>query len=494
MSEQAHTAMSYDSSLRNSAITLAVAGGIESGLQLAMPIILVRFLDATAFGQYRFLWLLSGTALAIAPAFMPQSLFYFLPRAEPEKKRLYIGNVLTFLIAAGCIVGVVTSGLNPFLPKMATSLFVQTHGISALFLGLWIVASLLDVLPTADGRARWQANSTVGLAVCRTLLLAGAAFIFCSIGWVVFALLLVATAKIAVLAYYILTKDDKISWQAAAMKRQLAYSLPFAAGNALFLLRMQADQWVVASMLSPALFATFSIAGIFSPVATLIRQPVYNAMMPRLNSAHARGDLVEIGRLIAKSNGATSLLLVPIAGALFSMAPQVAQIIFTSRYPHVAPIMQVYLIGMMINVFAVGHVLSALDKGRFAAINSACGLVLSIFLSILGVMYWGMIGAAIGSVLTLALGELWALRVVADTLGIRISQLLAWSALWPTALGTCIAMEGAAIVGNIGGEPVFLMLLAKTVTYVALFAPCFFLAGGRKQLGLLIGWRRRQAK
>ena len=479
-----------NASLRNSAIALALAGGVEYGLQLAMPIILVRYLDATAFGQYRFLWLLAGTALAIAPAFMPQSLFYFLPRAEAGQKRLFIGNVLAYLIAAGCLVGAMSTGWNPFLPQMASSLFYQTHGISAIFLALWVAASLLDVLPTADGRAHWQSNSTIGVALLKTLLLTGAAFLSADILWVVAAMVVVAVTKLMLLAYYLLLQNEKISWQMLIMKKQLIYSLPFAVGSALFQLRLQSDQWVVASMLSPALYATFSIAGVFLPVATLIRMPVFNAMMPRLNRAHESGDLTEISRLIAKTNAATALLLVPVAGGLFALAPELVEIIYTRRYQQVVPIMQVYLIGMMMNAFAVGHVLSAIDRGRSAAINSACCLLVSVVLSIVGVTYWGLIGATIGSVLTLLISELWNLRVVAGTLGVGVSQLLAWRALGPTVLGTCIAAAGVSLFGSMGEGNLFSMLLGKALLYLALFTPCFLLAGGRNQLGLLIGWRR----
>lgn len=486
--------MSSDETLRRSAVTLALAGGVEYGLQLAMPIILVRYLDATAFGQYRLLWLLAGTALAIAPAFMPQSLFYFLPRAEHGQKRLIIGNVLVYLIAAGCLVGAVASGWNPLLPGTARSLFFQTYGISALFLALWVVASMLDVLPTADGRVRWQANATIGIALFRTLLLAGAALTTADIAWVVFAMLIVAGAKIMLLAYYAHAHggEGKFTWQMTTLKKQLVYALPFALGNALFLIRIQADQWVVASMLSPALYATFSIAAVFLPLATLVRQPVYNAMMPRLNSAHARGEFAEIARLIAKTNGATALLLVPLAGGLLATTPELVNIIYTNRYQQAAPIMQVYLIGMMMNAFAVGHVLPALDKGRFAAINNGCCLVVSVLLSIVGVNRWGLIGAAFGSVFTFAISELWALRVVARALGMGAHQLLAWNALWPTVFGTCMAIGGVITITSAMSGSVFLILLVKAGIYLALFSSCFILAGGRKHLGLLIGqyqWR-----
>jgi O-antigen/teichoic acid export membrane protein len=483
--------MPPEGSLRRSAALLALAGGIEYGLQLLVPMILVRSLDETAFGQYRLLWLMAATAFAVAPAFMPQSLFYYLARAGHGQKRLFIGNVLVYLIAAGCVVGAVTSGWNPWLPEAARNLFFQTHGLSALFLALSVVSAILDVLPTADGRAPWQANATIGLALLRALLLSIAALTMADIEAIALAMSMVAVARLLLLAWYIREHaDGKLTWQMTALKKQLAYALPFAVGNALFLLRTQADQWVVISMLPPATYATFSIAAVVLPIATLIRQPVYNAMMPLLNSAHARGDSTEAARLIAKSNGIMTLLLVPVVGGMLATAPELVEIVYTSRYQQSAPIMQVYLIGMMMNAFAVGHVLPALNKGCFAAVNSACCLIVSVILSIIGVVHWGLIGAAFGSVLTLAISELLSLRVVARTLGSSVHQMLDWGALWPALLGTCVAISGVASLSSGMHENVFVMLLFKGMIYVALFAPCFILTGGLRHLGLLIGQYR----
>jgi O-antigen/teichoic acid export membrane protein len=479
--------MPPEGNMRRSAAVLALAGGVEYGLQLLVPVILVRHLDEVAFGQYRLLWLMAATAFAIAPAFMPQSLFFYLARAGQGQKRLYIGNVLVWLIAAGCVSGAVTSGWNPWLQDAARDLFFRTHGWSALFLALSVVSALLDVLPTADGRASWQARATIGLAVLRAVLLTAAALTTSDIAGVAFAMLMVAAARLFVLAWYIRTHaDGKLTWQMAALKRQLAYALPFAVGNALFLLRTQADQWVVISMLSPAMYATFSIASVVLPIATLIRQPVFNAMMPRLNRAHAQGDSAQAARLIASSNGATALFLVPVVGAMFATAPELVQIVYTSRYQQAAPIMQVYLIGMMMNMFAVGHVLPALNKGRFAVINSAGCLAVSVIFSIIGVMHWGLVGAAFGSVLTMAISELLSLRMVARTLGMGVHQMLDWGALLPTLLGTCIAISGVAWLPASISEYAVVILVFKVTVYVSLFMPFFILTGGLKHLGVLI--------
>jgi O-antigen/teichoic acid export membrane protein len=475
--------------LRRSAIKLALAGGVEYGLQLAMPVILVRCLEPDAFAQYRMLWLLASTMLALAPAFMPQSLFYFLPRASGKEGRAnVIGNIMLYLAAAALVVGLVLNQYNPLLPATVHGLMSHSQNWSTLFLMLWVVASVFDVLPTAEMRAGWQANATMGMAIVRTVLLALAAWQTHNILWVVLALVVLALLKLGLLAWYLLRFGTKprLGMDRTLLRQQLAYALPFAIGNALFLMRLQADQWVVASLMAPALYASFSIATVLQPVATLLRQPVYNAMMPRLNRAYAAADLAQIRHLITHSNAATAMLLIPVAGVFFLTAPELVQIVYTKRYMATAPVMQVYLVGMMINGFAIGHVLPALDLGRFSTLNNGVCLLLSVGLSLIGVHYFGLPGAALGSVATLAFSEFWSALVVAKKLETNVAHLLSWRNLWPTLLATGVALGSGLWLARVAtvqpAWPVWGILLAKGMLFVALWLLVFLGSGGWAQV------------
>jgi uncharacterized membrane protein len=97
-----------------------------------------------------------------------------------------------------------------------------------------------------------------------------------------------------------------------------------------------------------------------------------------------------------------------------------------------------------------------------------------------------LVGAAFGSVLTLALSELWSLKVVARTLHRGVAQMLDWSALWPTVLGTCVAISGVVRLAPGMHDNVLVMLMFKLAVYAGLFVPCFILAGGLRHLGLLM--------
>jgi O-antigen/teichoic acid export membrane protein len=473
--------------LRQSALFLAGASGIEYGMQLAIPVILVRWLDVETFGQYRFIWLLAATSLAVGQLFMPQSLFYFLPRYA-AKKGIIVGNTLIYLTVAGFITGAILSTINPFLSGAVRELTSQTNEMSAIFLGLWIIASAADFLPTANGHALWQAKVTVAIAVLRSTLLVVAAITTGSIFWVASVLSIIAATKISALVIYVISNENRprIGFDRHLCKQQLAYALPFAIGNMFFLLRVQADQWVVASMTTPADYAVFAVASALMPVATLIRQPVYNAMMPRLNTAYASAKMAEIAELIKRSNAVTSMVLIPVASALITMAPELVTLIYTDKYNGAVPVMQIYLLGMIMNVFAVGHVLPAFNKGRFATINNGCCLFLSVTFSCLGLRWFGITGAAFGSVAMFAVSELWSAAVVARILRTRVSQLFAWRALVPPLAGGASGILVSYIAAQMLDASLAQTLVVKAIAFFCTFLAIFCGTGGLKQVRPLV--------
>lgn len=466
--------------LTRSALMLAFTGGIEFCLQILIPMILVRHLDPASFGQYRVLWLATATVLAFAPAFMPQSLFYFLPRASREGQQARIANVIAYLLATGAVVAIVSGSWNPVLPATVRQMAAATGNLAGLFMGLWVLVSLMSVLPVAEGRIHWQARSDIGMALARTLLLGSAAVLSHNLVWVVCAMLAEALLRICLLCAYLQTRPDgwRFTPAPAVMKEQLRYSLPFAMGNAMFLMRAQADQWVVATMLPAAQFAAFSISAVFLPVGTLVRQPIINAMMAALNQAYASGNAQESARLIARSIGAMALILLPVAGGLFAVTSELQEIIYTDRYAAAAAIMHVYLVGIMLSAIAVGHVLPVMDEGRFAARSNAFFLLVSVLASIVCAQRWGMVGAACGSVGTLVLSEAWSLRKVASKLHTPVKTLIPWQVLLPPALACVLGLAGVAFLADLTSASVALRLLQKAMVFTALFVAAFLAAGG----------------
>ena len=99
--------------LKRRALSLGAVKAFDHGLQFLLPLVLVRCLDAATFGEYRLLWLAVGTVMAFATLNMAGTLYFFLPPAEPRRKRLYVHQTMLYLGLAGLACGL---ALGAWLP------------------------------------------------------------------------------------------------------------------------------------------------------------------------------------------------------------------------------------------------------------------------------------------------------------------------------------------------------------------------------------------
>jgi len=466
-----------------SAAFLTAGAMVEFTLQFLLPVILVRQLDADTFGQYRFLALMLGTALALAPAFMPQALYYFLPRAGGRQLTV-IGNAVVYLASMGVIVALLASRASPLAGELLRALHAATHGLSALYLGLSVLLSIVTTLAIAEGRILWHCSTELVLALLRTALVALAATLAHDLAWVVAALVLDAALRLAVLAAYLFTRPGgaRLRCEPAGLLAQFRYALPFAAGGSLFAMRAQADGWIAASVMPPHVFAAFTIGAVVLPVASLIRQPINSAMLPHLNRAFAGGARAEVHALLLKGSGAATLLLAPLGCALFLLAPEIVALVYTERYLAAVPVMRLYLLLVVLQSVAVGFAMPALDMGRLALRINLAGLALSASLSLAGVHWFGLAGAALGSVAAFLLCELANARAVGKVLG------WPWRAMFPLRLAGLVL--GACVAGVLLAEwcaPTFgpgpwQVLGGKLGVYAAVALALFAACGGLGEL------------
>jgi O-antigen/teichoic acid export membrane protein len=455
------------SGIRRKAGFLAAAGLLDYALQLAVPVVLVRHLTTQEFGDYRLVWLLVETGLILFPLFLPQSLFYFLPRAAPGTRPKLVGNTFASLFALGGLAILLLLGLMPVLPSSIAGL--QRHSpLVQIFVGTWILASILDPLPTADGKAEWGACATIGFALVRTATLAGAAVAFSDLGWLLVVMCGLAMLKVGLAVLYALfaARERGLGFDGQLARMQLKYSLPFAMASGFFALRAQAGQWVVAANFPSSAFALISIASMVMAVGTLTRQPLGNALLPNISSLVGEGNVDGARKLISKAYLLLGCLLLPAFGLVIATADELVELIYTREYLGAVPLMQIYSLGQIATVFGAGWLLSAFGFGRLAATIGAISLLLSIALSILGLQLFGLAGAVAGTIAGLVVWEWWGLITVAKALGTSIAKLIPMDQTLKVAFVVAVGVLVAHIVSSELDTSVFLRLVAKSSAFM----------------------------
>lgn len=412
------------------ALSLGAANAFDYAFQFLLPVVLVRTLDSAAFGQYRLLGLTVGTVMAIVTMAMPGSLYYFLPRSEGATKRLYINQALLFLVAAGLIAGWAVSSWNPWLPGKMHDL-ARHEAVVPLFVLLWVVGSLLDLLPTTEERVIWQAKATVGLSALRAVALSVVAILTRELEPVLVVLLAFVAFKVALLLGYVAVhhglRGPILRWR--AFVDQLKYAAPIGAAGTLYGLRSQADQWVAATLFPVGLFASFSIATVLGPLVHLFRQSVFHAVLPRLSRLQAAGDIAGMLKLSSRASVMVGALLYPLLAFAFVFAKEIVTIIYTAAYVDAVPVMRVLIVGLTGLVVDLGSTMLVLRQGAYMMRVGLVTLAVSVTLSWFSADAFGLAGAAAGSVTAIYIDYAFMLRRIAVCTGIPIRRLQDWRTL-----------------------------------------------------------------
>jgi len=435
--------------LARRALSLGAVKAFDQALQFLLPVLLVRWLDAHTFGEYRLLWLAVGTVMALAPFTMPHALYYFLPRCDAETRRLYVHQTIAFLAATGLAAAFIVSPLNPWLPATIEPL-TKYGALVPAFVALWVVAYLLDFLPTIEERIPLQAFANISVASTRAVLVAGAAWLTGDMALILWLLLAVVVLKVSLLFAYVGRFHGwRRPWfRGSVFAGQIRYTAPFGFSSAFYVLRSQADQWVAAALFTLHSFAAFSIAAILLQLVNLFRTSVLEAFMPSMSRMEAAGDVRTMMQMNARANAMVGMLLFPLLGFAFVFAEELVTLVYTAAYVEAAAVIRVYILAMLPLIIEYNSVMAFTRQGMFVLRTNLVMLAVAVPLSWAGGTYLGLAGAALGSALSLYIDRIIFLRRIATVTGVPVREQQHWRALGRYLAWAALATLAAWLVGD----------------------------------------------
>jgi O-antigen/teichoic acid export membrane protein len=468
--------------LKRRALSLGMVKAFDQAMQFLLPVVLVRCLDSATFGEYRLLWLVVGTVMTFATLNMCGSLYFFLPRSDALRKRLYVHHTVLYLAVAGFICALAVGPWSPLLPPPVRQL--EAYGaLVPAFIGLWVASVLLDYLPTVDERIRWQAWATLSTSALRIALVAAGAWWSGELRVILWLLLAMVSIKMLLLLAYIARWHGLGGpWlRPAEFSEQFRHSAPFGLSNTLYSLRGQADQWVAASLFALSSFAAFSIAAIVGQVVHIFRHAVFEAFLPSMSRMQAAGDVHGMMQMNSRANVLVGTAMFPLLALAFVFAEELVTLVYTSTYLEAVPVMRLYIVGMVALVVEVGSMVLLLREGRFAFMVSALALPVSVALSWTGAHHIGLTGAAAGSVIAVYLDRVLMLRRVSRLTDIPLRSLQQWTRLLVTlAAAACAAALAWAVVERwFSGARELARIVIGTAIVAAVYLP--WLAAGLRR-------------
>ncbi len=418
-------------SLRRDVLSTSVANTLDYALQFILPIVIARSLIPDDFAGYRMVWLVIGSLMGFATLQIPQSLSYFLPRIKQTEKIIYILGAMYILLILAILASLLVNPWFPILPLK----WIQIEGpiwFYSVFIFIWVISSLLDWLPVADGRASWQARFIVTLAIVRVFSVSTVAWYYGTLDAVLYALILFAFFKLILLLFYILY-FHKLNHNLTnpEVKKQLSYSWSFGVASGLYVMRQQAELWLVAALFIAKDFAAFSLGSIAAPLFGLIRKSVNNVVFPNMSAFEAKNDKKSISELNKKSTSAVAFILIPTAVFLWLYSYEVITLVYTDSYIDAGSVMRVYLLGVIPQVLESSTLLKISGLGKMALKIDFIMLPLVVLFSFIGIQFFGLPGGALGSVIALFIGHFIAIKKGATKLQLPLNKLYDfWQLNW----------------------------------------------------------------
>ena len=485
-------------SLERRALSLGTANAIDFALQFALPIVLTRTLDPQAFGEYRLLWLAVSTLMLIAPMNMAAALYYFLPRSDAPTQRTYINQTMVYLVGAGIVSAWALSLWNPFAPGKIVAILEHNGAVVPAFVLVWVFASILDVMPTADERVGWQARAVVSLSALRAVALSAVAIATRELAPVLWTLLAFALFKAGLAVMYV-ARFHGLKGPVArrdTFKAQVQQAAPFALSGMLHGIRMQADQWIAAALFTVTMFASFSVATVLAPIVQVFRQSVNNVFLPHMSRLQSAGDLKAMLALNNRANGMVALLAYPMLAFAFVHAEDIIALIYTRTYLDAAPVLRLYTLGLVAFVVEIVSILFVLKEGPFAARVNLVVLFVALPLSYFGAVEWGLMGAAAGSVAAVYTERVLSLARISRLTDTPFSRLQDWAMLG-SILAASAAAAGATLLAGppLGAEQwsTFARLVFGGVLMLAFYPAALFAFGQGGQITAFVQSLRHKA-
>jgi O-antigen/teichoic acid export membrane protein len=263
---------------------------------------------------------------------------------------------------------------------------------------------------------------------------------------------------------------------AGLFRAQLAYAMPLALAGLVEILQASFHQYFVAYRTDPATFAIYAVGCLQIPLVEVATASVLNVMMVRMSEQMGAG---RDGAAVAVWHDSTrklALLFAPMVGLLVVTAHPIIVLLFTARYAEAVPVFVVSSLGLLLPVIAVDAVLRVRAETRTLFGLNLVRLAVTIALIIPLVAVFGLVGAALATVLAAAATKAVGLVRIGRSMRMPFSRLLPWRGLGRITAAAVVAAVGAALV-RMELETPFVSLVVASAVYGAAYLGALWALG-----------------
>lgn len=393
---------------------------------------LARFRTLEEYGTYSSLLLVINLFISLLMLGLPNSINYFLARAESDsEKRRFLsvyytaGTVLSFLI------GVLLVLCVPLI-----QLYFENNAIGKFwyFLALYpwasIISNSIENILVVYQRVRL-------LMVCK--LVSSAAMLLSVLlvqlfgyGFKAYMIIFMIVNAVYALSAYLLTQHlcgrlrPIIDMQ--LIKTILTFSLPIGLATMVGTLSIEIDKLLIGLLMDTKQLAIYTNAAKELPL-TIVSASITAVLLPRaavLIKKDRVGDAVKLWKV---STELSFIIIALFTAGVVTYAKDVLTLLYSEKYLPGVNVFRIYTVILLLRCAYFGLILNAIGQTKKILLCSVYNLVLNALLNPLFYYIFGIVGPALATFVSVLILQIHQLKYTASETKISFSNVFPWKSV-----------------------------------------------------------------
>lgn len=471
--------MAENHSLGKDALQLTLSKMIVLVISMITGMLLSRFRSVEEYGTYSQIIMAITIATTIVMMGLPNSLNYFLAKADSDSERRHFLSVYySSSTVLSLFVGLILVFLTPILVSYFKNPFISNF---AYFLAIFpwtkiICASVENILVVYK-----KTKLITVYRILNSVALLGIILLVQLMRWSfgVYMLLYLLVEIIFSLWVYIIAYgcagNISISFDFELIKKIFTFSIPLGLASMVGTLNVELDKFVIGGMMDTESLAIYTNASKEMPV-TIVATSITAVLMPQMVKLIKNGQKTDAVRLWGDATEISFIIICFISFALVVFAPEVITVLYSDKYIAGTSVFRVYSLILLLRCTYFGMILNTTGHTKFIFYSSLGSLALNFVLNYAFYFLFGFIGPAIASLTAQLLINLFQIIWSAKLVKIPFKNIFPWKSLLIILLlnsliaGIFWALKNVFITGNILND-----ILVAAILGVLWFLACFLL-------------------
>jgi len=419
---------------------ISVADSMRLLVKTLIGFVLARLLTQADFGTYRQLYMIYILMSSIFMIGLPQSVFYFLPKADEEKKK----HIITQTVDVFSILGIICALLlylsrNQLANMFHNPLLNKALIIYAFYPFFMFLSQMYYTIMISMQQPRKAAIFVIFSLLCDISIILMAAFWTRELKWIISGMVLSVMLQWIYARFSLskwLVRGRLINIEKDLFREQLKYSLPIGIAAIVGVVSSQIDKLVISHYFKPAVFAVFSVGAAELPFIGIITNSINSVILPAMSAKEDKEGVLALYKSAVRKN---AQILLPICMFCLLFAVPLIRLLYSSKYLASVTFFRIYLLTMPLRIATYGIIFQVFNRTKYIFILAIITLLSSITLNYLFIKQLGIRGPAIATVVSVYINVLLTLILFHYRLRISIKEIFPFEAIVRIILSASVA-------------------------------------------------------